>query len=870
MNRLVLPAAALVLLLVFGQAATPNVQAESKPAAASTKSPAEARAFLTSQCRDCHSADYAEGGFSVDELLAAKSGDDLQRWVRVWDRVAEGEMPPSEDEGGHVIDAATVDAFLASTGDWVKQTQRADAKQRGRVQERRLTAAQLERTLQNLLGIDIPLAYRLPDDRRTHGYTTVAEGQSVSHFDLQNHLDVVDEAVDEAFGRLLMSGKQAESDIWTKPLPPAKLAYRPKGRRGRMPELYTDKRLDGEKAVVWSVRLPFFGQMPPTQAKKAGWYRITFEASAINAPEFGVWCVVRAGRCQSSEPIMTDILTFQATEERKTIVAEAWLPETHMFLARPADSRLKMGTTARGQAGVGEIGPQNVPGLVIHDLTLEKFHPGASHEELRKSLVAPFDVVWNKQAKSHILTSKNPKRDIGEFLRRFSARAFRRPCDPQTLLPYLKASHAQLDAGASSTEVVRDAMRAVLCSPRFLYHVEPPGELDDYALAARLSYFLTGTLPDPQLWAAAEDGTLHRADVLRRHTDRILNAGGTAADVGGAARFARLLGEEWLDLSEIDFTEPDRKLHQYYDVTVQNSLLAETRTFLTRMVDENWPAASVVDGTRLHLNERLATHYGFHPERFEQKDPMKKVSYNRSKFDPAKTDAQPLTTLSPALARASFDRAELREVTIPDDHPRGGLLTQGAILKVTANGTNTSPVVRGVWVCERILGMHVPPPPSNVPAVEPDTRGATTIREQLARHQSDPSCASCHRKIDPAGYALEAFDPAGRFRTHYPVRRRGKVIDGPLIDGSNTLPAALGIEQPDFGDVVELQQILAASPKPLARNIAQQMLTYGTGAPVGFADREEVDRIVQQAASDDYGVRSILHAVVQSSLFREK
>ena len=848
----------LISLILSGSLCAPGAVAAGETSTKGQPSPEAAQAFLTQNCRDCHSPDYAEGGFDVDELLAAERQGtvDLDRWVRIWDRVSEGEMPPSEDEGGHAIAAGALRDFLDDAGNWVTLRQRAEAKERGRVQERRLTTKQLERTLQNLLGIDIPLAVMLPEDRRTDGFTTVADGQSISHFDLQNHLDVVDAALDEFFARLTY-----HDDTFSKELPPEVLAYRRKGRRGRMPEL-----LDG-KAVVWSVRTPFVGQIPPTQAHTPGWYRITFDASAMNAPDYGVWCTVRTGRCQSSEPILTDIGVFRATPEKKTYTFEAWLPDDHMFEIRPADARLKTGSVRGGNIGVGEIGPQNVPGLVLHHATFEKFYRGASREQLREHGIVPFKVKYEKtkskdRSEHYRIESDNPKRDIAVFLRRFADRAFRRPADTETLAPYLTASQQQIDDGVPLIDVLRDAMRAVLCSPRFLYHVESPGELDDYALASRLSYFLTGTLPDPELWQAAKDGNLSKPYMLHRQTERLL-AG------EGASRFVEQFAHEWLDLSEIDFTDPERKTTPDFDLVVQNAMVAETRTFLTRMIAEDWPAGTVADSRTVHLNERLAAHYRFNPDREPGSRPVYKKRNDEPGYDP-EADRLPLLAELPSLKVTTFDKAELRAVTIPDDHPRGGLLTQGAILKVTANGTNTSPVLRGVWVCEKLLGMHVPPPPSNVPAVEPDIRGAKTIRDQLALHESDPSCASCHKKIDPAGYALEAFDPAGRFRTNYVMQRRGKLLEAAAIDGSNTLPESLGIEDGTFADVVELQQKLAANPRPLARNFVSQLLTYATGGRPGFAERDALDAIVTQAADNDYGMKSLLHAAVQSEIFRTK
>jgi hypothetical protein len=364
---------------------------------------------------------------------------------------------------------------------------------------------------------------------------------------------------------------------------------------------------------------------------------------------------------------------------------------------------------------------------------------------------------------------------------------------------------------------LRTGYRALLCSPRFLYLTESPGKLDDYAIAARLSYFLTGSTPDAELTKLADAGQLHGAETLRQQTDRLL------AGAGGE-RFMSDFAAEWLDLDQIDFTEPDRKLFPDFDAIVQHSMLAETKAFLAELLRENHSVARLMDADYTYLNSRLARFY----------------------------DIEGVTGDG------------LQRVALAPEHHRGGILTHGAILKVTANGSNTSPVVRGVWVSERLLGVPIPPPPDNVPAIEPDIRGATTIREQLAKHRSDAACASCHVKIDPPGFALENFNPAGQWRNRYLQLAGGKRTSGATIDASYALP-----DGREFANVDEFRR-LVAEPRPLAANVAEHLLVFGTGAPVSFADREAIEHIADEAAQHEYGLRSIIHAVVTSPVFLSK
>jgi hypothetical protein len=221
----------------------------------------------------------------------------------------------------------------------------------------------------------------------------------------------------------------------------------------------------------------------------------------------------------------------------------------------------------------------------------------------------------------------------------------------------------------------------------------------------------------------------------------------------------------------------------------------------------------------------------------------------------------------------------MRKVALPGDSERGGIMTQASILKVTANGTTTSPVLRGVWIMERILGSRFVQP-TGIPALEPDIRGAVTIRQQLDKHRADPTCASCHRKMDPPGFALESFDVMGGWRDRYRAfAENAKPEPGIGLSGQRFafhygLPVdAAGVLQDgrSFQDIREFKQLLLDhEERTVARNIAGQLVTYGTGAPVGFSDRQQVDAILDRTRASGYGVRDIVHGIVESDLFRNK
>jgi hypothetical protein len=260
--------------------------------------------------------------------------------------------------------------------------------------------------------------------------------------------------------------------------------------------------------------------------------------------------------------------------------------------------------------------------------------------------------------------------------------------------------------------------------------------------------------------------------------------------------------------------------------------------FFTELLCEDLPARNLVSSDFAMLNERLAAHYGL----------------------------PPITGVA------------LRRTPLPSDSVRGGLLTQASVLKVTANGTTTSPVLRGAWIMERILGQKPPPPPPSVPVLEPDLRGAVTIRQQLDQHRSQETCSACHAKIDPAGFALENFDVMGGWRNRYRSEATGELAEGIAKSGQKFafhygLPVDASGELPDgrkFRDIRELKKLLLADERLLARNLSKQLAVYATGAPIHFADRAPIEQVLDRASSGHYGVRTLIEELVQSEIFQEK
>lgn len=771
------------------------------------------REFFVKHCYDCHQGTGSAAGLDLEQFESnLDSESHFDTWVKVFDRVSSGEMPPPEES--EPVAEAELSVFRRQTEEWLHDHQAGLQDRRGRVQGRRLTNLQLERTLHDLLGIDIPLEREMPEEPKSEHYSTLASRQSISHFHLEQHVKIVDLALDEAFRRALTPEDERRWEMT------AEAISRDRRRtRTREPE-YID-----EGAVVWSSTLSFYGRLPVTTAPVAGWYRFHFEVASLNTPEqHGVCGTIRSGMCVSGAPLMTWVAGFEATREPRVVTVDAWLPKGHMLEVRPGDATLKRAKFRGGQAGNGEGGPQNVPGIRINWLKMERVHQGPDDEHVRRGLFGELPVpLTSGLERGQLLSQANvrcddPAAQGRALVEDFAQRAFRRPVDAKVMNDFVRIFQEALDDGASLAEALRAGYRAILCSARFLYFHEPIGELDSHAIASRLSYLLWNSMPDEPLLRLAKVERLAEPEVLRQQVNRMLASRRGRQFV---ADFAR----EWLELSEIDFTIPDRKSHPDFDALVQNAMLEETHHFLQEMLEENTNVRQFVRCDHTYANSRLARFYGL--------------------------DA--------------LEGNQTRRVPLPTGVRRGGLLSQGSILKVTANGTNTSPVLRGVWVARRILGVDIPAPPDNVPAIEPDIRGATTIREQLEKHRSLTECSACHRKIDAPGFALENFDAAGKWRDRY-LRIEGRTVSqGAKIDAGYVTAAG-----EEFDGFESYCQLVSKNLRPIARNFAQQLLVYGTGAEISFADRREIDRIVHNVEAEDFGMRSILNEVVTSRIFLTK
>ncbi len=774
--------------------------------------PSSVSTYLGQHCVDCHTGDHSEADLDISQLdFDPDQPANFAKWQRILERVRDGEMPPDADARPP---QAETDAMLASLTRPLLDADQIDIASKGRVRGRRLTRTEYENSVHDLLGIDLPLKNLLPEDSSAHGFETVADSQQLSHHLLAVYLDVADLALQEAFDRALHGDPVYER------------FFDPKELTTKVRANYRGPDYRDGKSISWPLVVPFFGRMYITAAPADGWYQVTLrDVHAINPNRDGVvWGTLRSGWCDANSPMLYMIGLVEATKTPRDLVYQAWIRKGDSLELRPNDAELRRPPQGAKGGNVSFVGrdleKDGFSGIAHRGIEVKRIQTNAEASGICR-------LLFGDLAPESLVNPAGPELNGGsevmtELVSQFAQRAFRRSVKSEELAPYLSIAEEVIAEGDSWIEALRSSYRAILCSPRFLTFIEPAGALDDFAIASRLSYALWNSMPDEPLLNLAAEAKLSQPDVLQEQFHRMLND-------PRSKRFVNSFADQWLKLNQIDFTTPDTKLYRTFDTVLQESMLQETRAFVAELIHHDLSVTNLIDSDFAMVNERLARHYQL-------------------------LDRRSTLKLVPGEG--------VQKVSLAPGHTahRGGLLTQGAILKVTADGTSTSPIVRGVFVNERILGVHIPPPPPGVPAVEPDIRGATSIRDQLDKHRSNESCAACHKVIDPPGFALESFDPIGGWRTRYGIDGKGVAIDP-----SGQTPAGEA-----FDNLSQWKQIYAQRPEQLAIAFAEQFLTYATGAPIRFSDRETIKRMVEDTAESEFGIRSIMEASLLSPVFVNK
>ena len=877
-----------------------------------------ADAFLQKNCAGCHSGSAPAARLDLTELSYEPANpDNFATWVKVHDRVSAGEMPPA---GMPRPPAESLNQFVNGLSTALTTYEHGVTSERGRAGLRRLNAYEYENAIRDLLDVPwVQIKSKLPQDGEVWRYNKVGSALDVSHVQLARYMSSADYALREVLAAKLVQPPTATTRIYARQEPSLR-NFRPREgntrtdrlnfpvldshaqpdvRAGRSP--VSDPETKEREAVgrVSSIFSDAGGfSWSSFRVPTAGRYRIRVKGYSIWVSGGGVdhWNFTGFGPEKVSylyqptyhrpnpdevwpgrrnEPIgvyaqssgqSRPLGAFDFTPESSVHAVEVLLSANEaiqtdamrLFRTRVNGSEEEYVNPLAEKDGMPGVAFQwlEVEGplsdqtagegyrLMFGDLPLRRLEKGQTGG-VTVQIVAPAPppaegtggrgrFAPRMQDADVDVTTDHPHEDAERLIRAFLARAYRRPVEEAHAKRFLELFNQQFELGHGFTKSLLSAYTAILCSPGYLYVQEAPGKLDDYALATRLALFLWNSPPDGELRTLAAQGRLNKPDVLRAQTDRLLND-------AKSRRFIDAFTDYWLDLRKIDDSSPSTTLYNDYELDDPLKLAAveETRLFVQEMFNRNLPARTVVDSDFTFLNERLAKHYGI----------------------------------------SGVDGVAMRKVTLPPDSVRGGIMTQASVLKVTANGTTTSPVVRGVWIMERVLGFHTAPPPG-VPALEPDIRGAVTIRQQLDRHRADPTCASCHRKIDPPGFALESFDVMGGWRDRYRAfAENEKPEPGIGLSGQPfsfhyglAVDAAGGFtDGRTFKNIREFKLLLLThDERTVGRNLVSQLITYGTGAPVTFSDRQQVEEILDKTRGTRFGVRDIVHGIVQSDLFRNK
>lgn len=769
----------------------------------------EPHAFLRQHCIGCHGSQKQEADLRLD-ILKAPEESNHDVWTLVADMVESGDMPPQQKTRP---DETQKQQFLRWIGDGLQQSSYRQPA------VRRMNRFEYENTIHDLLHIDTELADLLPEDSTVQGFDNVAGGLGISSILMERYLEAANVAFEATIRRI-------------KPLPP-------ETRRATLMEMKENvASVKGKKGgVIESAGafVDFTPGWPPARIDAAhpiedGIYRCriavwphdpgdqrTLSVAVFSGPLFGPGKRHLEGFFDATgtpdEPRIIEFTTF--LRESHSLHILPWVYPEHVTWRDKHEARPGLAIAwAETHGPLDQAFPSDAQKTLFGDSSSLSMQEGEG-----------VYIRHRRGVKSHFVDSTAPREDVKRIVSEFVPRAFRRPVDPALTSQFVGLALRRLDDGSTFEQAVQAGITAVLCSPHFLL-LNQSETVDDYAIASRMSYFLWSSMPDEELLRLAAEGKLSDPSVRHDQVERMIND-------PKIERFIDSFTGQWLDLREIEFTTPDKTLYPEYDELLLRSMLAETKGFFRHLLNENLSVLNFVDSDFAVLNQRMADHYGIPGVRGHE---------------------------------------EFRVVSLPDDSIRGGILTHATVLKVTANGTTTSPVLRGVWVLDRLLGQPAPPPPPGVPAVEPDIRGATSIREQLQLHRENDSCNRCHIRIDPPGFALEEFDVIGGHRSFYrslekldsKAKRVGnsRYYAGQEVSSHGQLP-----DGRSFAGFETFRERLLENPEVIARALAKKLLVYGCGRPVTRGEAASVDSVVGQSKDSNHGLRAMIHAVVESELF---
>ena len=783
-------------------------------------------AFLKKHCVRCHGSQKEEGDIRIDRLSRDfKAGVDTHHWAEALDKVNSGEMPP-EDEPQPTQDE--IAEFVTNLSSRLKEGRAARMAARPAVAHYRLSRKEYQNTVYDLLGVryDPAKPGELNEDTLWHGYERIGSQLSLSPSHVDRYYRAAGIVLDRAFPTTSSEARKVRKTA-------AELRYGGGKQQQEALDRFGIKRplryLHFPGRVQPALQPHWFGKTGP---EHSGLYKLRLQASGSRPPG-GQPAHLSIGK-RTSEETVDGLIEFDITapEDGPQVY------EFEVFLEMPIDLHFCVvatdGVDRRGGAAFrNAIASRGY--IFTHSSETVLLNPNAPQmfDDKRNGIFSTVLLDWIEWEGPLVSEAEKSRRNgvrppddatpevVAEHLRRFAERVWRRPVKNDELDDYLETYRVEREAGEKAADAYRLALQGVLTSRHFIYLVEgePDGreQLTDSELASRLSYFLWSSMPDDALFTAAKSGTLN-GDGLKKEVDRML------AD-SRMNRFIDDFSRQWLQLHRVGMFPPDKKLYPGYDDWLETSMRAEPVEYFREMLTKNLPIESFLDSDWTMANARLCDFYGL-----------------------------------PEPKKGGFQRVSLR----PEDH-RGGLLTMGAVLGLTSDGTRHRPVHRGVWLSEAIFNRTPPAPPANVDPIEPvpPTGTKITVRQRIEAHAKNASCAACHRNIDPLGLAFDQYDAIGQWRTLEHVATG--VGEDPMVDASGVMP-----DGRKFGDSVKFKQLLLEDRDKVARAFIEHLCTYALRRVLTVDDRDDLKLIEEEAKKNQYRVKDIVRAVAVSDLIRKR
>jgi cytochrome c553 len=799
--------------------------------------------FFATYCIECHGSQKQKADRRYDQLVLPI--DKQLTLIELQDAIDQlnlGEMPPKKAKQPTAEETKKIIAQLTET---VSAGRKRFASTGATTVLRRLNKREYLNTIGDLFAMDMRMfdpASSMPRDQIVKHLDNIGDALQTSSFLLDQYIDAADKIVEKAF----RAHDPIAEKTWTFAGPfkqntnlddPHKEANRLK-----YISVYSSIHSSTEEGSYGYIN--DFHQGVPAD----GFYEITINVEAKNrknpyepkifsmdpAEPFRLGIVPgneKIGRLdheQPLEPLLSEIIVKDDVIEERTmrVWLDAGFTPRFIFTNGMRDLRAVHGKLLNNypEELPEELRGKKVTGIVAMRKAVIRYYKLPHIRIHNVTIRGPLYDSWPPEGQKIIFGDRPEMGGFSSVVQRFASRAYRRPATESDINTIMSVVAARKSNGHTDEEVLKDALKAILCSPSFLYLVEPTQSdkqsnnqrLSAYALASRLSYFLWSSLPDEELLSLAANGNLLKHDVLIAQTRRMLAH-------PHAARLVADFTDSWLNLRALGSMPPDIKdFSYYYSADLEKAMKQETRLFIAHLLNNNRSVVECLNANYTFANRALARHYDV------------------------------LSAIPPEQAHV------FQKITFPDER-RGGLLGHASVLTVSANGIETSPVIRGVWIMENILGITPAPPPDNVPPIDPDIRGATTIRDVLKKHSQSPACAECHRKIDPLGFGLENYNPIGSWRNAYEHNAKAKIdASGELFGGT------------PFKNVVEFKKILVERQELFIRSLTEKMLSYACGRHMEALDRARIDTILNQLQQRNNGMRDLVELIVTSDLFLSK